>query len=248
VSLHTRPRRLRNALLAVALALTVTSIVVQLLTSPVGAAVESPWRDASLLLNSAAEQSIANVYSAILLAGCALAAAVIAKAKWDREPYALHWAGLALVLGFMAIDEGTGIHESTIGPLQNAIDAHGPFLFTWVIPWGIAAGIVALAYFRFCRDLPDRTRTAFVGAGLTFVGAALGLEMVEGVLFETTGYLSLEFAIAITAEELIEMCALAVLAYALLIEVEASVGTLRLERPRDASESSRGLETARDQA
>jgi hypothetical protein len=230
-----------RALLAIAATLTAISVVVELLTGPVGAPAGSEFYDASLLLNSAAEHSVANFYSATLLAACALIAASIAEARRSRaEPYALHWMGLAILLGYMAVDEGAAVHEASITPVRNALDAHGPLFFAWVVPGAVAALALALAYFGFCRDLPRRIRAPFIAAMAALFGAALGLEMVEGVLFDSYDDTGLLFGIAITAEELIEMCALAVLAYALLVELAASVGTLRLEPITHAAPIPRG--------
>lgn len=224
-----RPERVRGALLGVAIVLTGLSIVAQLLTGPTGAALDSDYYGLSLLFNSAAEPSVANLYSALLLVVCAVMAGLCASAKRERgEPYALHWAGLALVFAFMALDEGASLHEASIPPLRSALDAHGLLFNAWVVPWGIAIlGLVV--YARFFRDLPRRIRSPLTLAAIAFVAASLGLEMVEGLLIDTYENTGLPFAIAITVEELVEMCALAVFVYALLIELAASVGSVRLE-------------------
>lgn len=56
-----RPERVRGALLGVAIVLTGLSIVAQLLTGPTGAALDSDYYGLSLLFNSAAEPSVANL-------------------------------------------------------------------------------------------------------------------------------------------------------------------------------------------
>lgn len=128
----------------------------------------------------------------------------------------------------MALDEGASLHEASIPPLRSALDAHGLLFNAWVVPWGIAIlGLVV--YARFFRDLPRRIRSPLTLAAIAFVAASLGLEMVEGLLIDTYENAGLPFAIAITVEELVEMCALAVFVYALLIELAASVGSVRLE-------------------
>lgn len=81
-----RPERVRGALLGVAIVLTGLSIVAQLLTGPTGAALDSDYYGLSLLFNSAAEPSVANLYSALLLVVCAVMAGLCASAKRERVP------------------------------------------------------------------------------------------------------------------------------------------------------------------
>ncbi|MCH8039862.1 MAG: hypothetical protein IH977_05880, partial [Nitrospinae bacterium] len=49
--------------------------------------------------------------------------------------------------------------------------------YSWAIPGGITAAIFGLAYLRFLRHLPARTRWLFVVSGCVFLGGAVGVEM-----------------------------------------------------------------------
>lgn len=128
----------------------------------------------------------------------------------------------------MALDEGSSLHEASIGPVRDAFDAHGLLFNAWVIPWGIVVVVLAMAYARFFRALPQRIRAMFSLAAIAFIAAAIGLEMVEGFLFDSAHATGWPFAIAVLSGELIEMSALAVFVYVLLIDLAASAGTLHL--------------------
>jgi hypothetical protein len=132
------------------------------------------------------------------------------------EPFARHWGVLALIFLFIAIDEAAAIHELLILPVRELVSAERALYFAWVIPYGIAVLIFALAYARFMLALPRRTAILLLAAALLYVGGALGMEMLSPHVYDWTGEVSLPMFIMLLVEETLEMLGIAVLVYALL--------------------------------
>ncbi len=149
------------------------------------------------------------------------ASAVILGLTWHvvrtaGEPYARHWGVLALIFLFIAIDEAASIHELLILPLREALAAERALYFAWVIPYGIAVVIFALAYVRFTLSLPRRTAILLLAAALLYVGGALGMEMLSPHVYDWTGDVSLPMFVMLLIEETLEMLGVTVLIHALL--------------------------------
>lgn len=87
---------------------------------------------------------------------------------------------LALIFLYLSFDEAAGIHELTGPLLKKVINTKGLFNFAWVILGIIMVFIFVVAYRRFIKSLPPKTRNLFIKAGITFVGGAIGMEMLGG--------------------------------------------------------------------
>lgn len=169
------------------------------------------------LFNLSEEGNVPTWFSATTLLLCACLLAIIWRVvRAAGERHARHWAGLALVFLFMAVDEGASIHELLILPLRSLLDTEGPLYFAWVIPYGIAAGVFALAYLRFLLALPRRTAVLFLAAGLLYVGGALGMEMLAPYVYDWSAKVTLPMFVMLLFEETLEMLGVAVLVHALL--------------------------------
>ena len=88
-----------------------------------------------------------------------------------------YWLGLTILFLFLAIDEGAAIHEAVSTFLERYMNARGALYFLWVVPYGVATLVFALAFLKFVWELPKDTRARFVAAGLIFLSGALGIEM-----------------------------------------------------------------------
>src|SRR5690606_31957719 len=110
----------------------------------------------------------------------------------------------------------------------------GGFLFfSWVVPASVLVLVIGLAYLRFWLALPPRSRSLFLLAACTYLGGALGLEMVEGAWAAAHGMGTPGFVLISTISETLEMMGAIVLVYALLDHMGREVGELRLQIERE---------------
>ncbi|HET7876233.1 MAG TPA: hypothetical protein VFN71_12010 [Methylomirabilota bacterium] len=163
-----------------------------------------------------AEANVPTWYASVTLLLCAGLLGLIARAESERGGRdATRWAVLALIFVGLSIDEAASIHELAIKPLQTAWNTRGIFYFGWIIPGGIFALLVGVAYGRFLWRLPIRTRRRFVLAGALYVGGALGVEMAGGAVAGSYGREQLGYVALATVEETLEMIGILVFLYAL---------------------------------
>jgi hypothetical protein len=78
--------------------------------------------------------------------GCALVAALLAalvRRAGGRD--ARCWAGLAVILSLLSLDEAVALHERLGGPAGEVLgDAtRGPLHFAWVVPGAVLALVLA---------------------------------------------------------------------------------------------------------
>ncbi|MCZ0904903.1 hypothetical protein ON021_33910, partial [Microcoleus sp. HI-ES] len=104
----------------------------------------------------------------------------------------------------------------------------GIFYFVWVIPGAIFVAVTALAYLKFLRHLPRKTRDFFLLAGSIYVGGALGMEMVGGYYADAVGQRNLIYGLMVCVEEILEMVGVIVFIYALLSYIGSHLETIDL--------------------
>lgn len=181
------------------------------------------------LFNFDEEANAPSLYSFTSLLLCAVLLLFIFSAKRQlRAPYAWHWLGLALVFAFLAVDEALFLHERIMFPVRNATQASGAFYFAWVIPYGMAALAIAVAYAKFLFSLSPRARRWFIAAGAVYLSGALGMELVGGVEFEARGSdMNLTYALMTTLEEFLEMTGIVIFVYALSSYIDIELRSLR---------------------
>jgi hypothetical protein len=163
------------------------------------------------------ENTLAAWYSSLTLLACASLLAVFSWKSFSiRAPFAAHWACLAAGFAMMSLDESAAVHEISIVPLRRILDLHGLFYFAWVVPGACAVLGIAVAYFRFLLHLDRTTRNRFLAAGAIFVGGAMGLEAIGGMLVEWQGFQSVPYVLVSTLEETCEMVGILIFLYALI--------------------------------
>lgn len=165
------------------------------------------------------EGNIPTFFSSILLilASILLWFITILKKSY-QDPYCRHWAMLAFILLFMAVDEAVGLHEMLDKvPWVPGHRKGGIFHYGWVL-FGMTMVIaVAISYLKFFFALPQPTRMQFFTAAAVFVGGAIGVEILEGNYSASHGGEgSLQFSMLTTVEEGLEMAGVIVLINALL--------------------------------
>ena len=57
-----------------------------------------------------------------------------------------------LLFVFVSMDEALAIHERLNGPVRAALGTGGLFYWAWIIPYGAAAILIALAYIPFFQS------------------------------------------------------------------------------------------------
>lgn len=144
------------------------------------------------------EGNLPTWFSSSVLLLCAVAAGAIARA---RPALHAHWWGIALVAGWMSIDEAIELHEH----LGGLVGTGGVFYFDWVIPATAILLALAILYVPFVRELAPATRMRLVIAAAVYIGGALVMELPLGYWTETHGTDGLGYALIDWVEETMEM-------------------------------------------
>ena len=184
------------------------------------------------------EPSVPALYSSLALMGSAALLAIIGFGKRRQQArYAKHWLALSLIFVGLSIDECVMIHEMIDNYTANFIERSGALHFVWVIPGGLFVLFTGLAYLGFLRHLEARTRWLFIQAGALFVFGAIGMEMVAGVIAESSGLESLHHTFSQAVEETCEMLGVVLFIYALLDYLDRNVAGIHLRMSTVASGS-----------
>lgn len=176
------------------------------------------------------EPSIPAFYSSLALMACAVLLGVIAVSVWRSSgDYFRSWLGLSILFVLLAIDETIMVHEMVDTALHESLGLGGIFYFAWVIPGSIFAALFAAAYLKFLLHLDSLTRWRFVTAGALFVLGAVGMEMVAGLIADSSlGLQSVAHTISQTVEESLEMLSVVLFIFALLDYMHRNIGPIRI--------------------
>lgn len=240
-----KPKKLAMVLSAVAVCLIAANIATQTILHFVGDNRVSESLDR--LFNVSMEENIPTLFSVGLLLFCAFLLALIANAKRGQRWF-LHWTVLAAMFFYLGVDEGTRIHERVGMFTGSKIEAHGFLYFAWVLPYGVLTAIAGFCYLKFLFHLPRRSALLFAVAGLTYVGGALGLEMIGARHLELNGAIREglhSYAALYMAEELLEMTGCIIFGYALLRYMESELRYLRISWPPAQPQTAPLFEPAR---
>lgn len=164
-----------------------------------------------------------------LLAAAVLLAVIALDVARRRARWAWHWAALSVLFVGLSLDEAASLHELVSGTMRGHSEYHGFFFFAWVIPGFALVVALGIAFARFLRDLPARTRGLFMVSGGIYVGAALGMEAVGGMVVEVHGFESLRYSILMLIEETCEFLGAGLFLYALLDYLRATRGSFGLD-------------------
>ncbi len=117
----------------------------------------------------------------LLLAGGLLLIITAAAPRAERPPWLVLGAGFI----FMSVDEAAQIHEPIIGRSFRSFvgEFESPALYYgWVVIALIACAGIGLAYIPFLRRLPRPYARLFLLSATLFIGGAVGMEIVEGII------------------------------------------------------------------
>jgi hypothetical protein len=167
------------------------------------------------------EGKLPTFYSGLtLLAVAALLGLVWVHERRRHGPFRWHWAALAVIFVALAMDEMLALHEVASDFIRSRLHIEeGWFYNAWVIPAGVALGLVALVFFRFLVHLPARTRVLFLLAGAVYVSGAVVLEMAGGAYASVNSY-DLAYGVLASVEEVLEMAGIVVMLYAIMDHLE----------------------------
>ena len=151
--------------------------------------------------------------SSLALLAAAIAGALSASEGPELRRY---WFVLACGLAFVSLDQQVTIHQSTIIFLKKLHEFDGVLYFPWVI-WALPLCVATGIWFvPFLLTIPRRFAVAFVLSGGTFLGAAVGLELLGGKAVSAYGRESWQYMLEFIMEESLESVGLALVTIALL--------------------------------
>jgi hypothetical protein len=205
-----------RALLAASVLLGVIGIVVDLVWL---AADLDPDSTVRTFFSLDSEANLPTWWSSLLLAAAGGLALFVAR-RTLHPHVAAHrrlWPLLGVGLLVMSLDEAALIHEAIVGgQFESLIDDGGAFAFAWVVPGLVVVAALAIAYLRFVVTLPGASRQAFVAGAVVYVGSAIGLEMVDGIVNGDDGTLTNAKVLVAGTQELGEMVGTVLLVLGLL--------------------------------
>lgn len=175
------------------------------------------------------EANVPTWYSSVVLFSCALALLAVAndEAAAGQTRWRFHWRGLALAFFAISMDEVASFHEH--------INAYGHFggilYYAWVIPFGAAVVVIGVLCLPFLTALPTTTRNRFIGAGVLYVGGALGVELVLGAWTAKHGQMNFTYRLIDVVEESGEIAGASLFLWSLLVHRSA----LQVARAAEAS-------------
>ncbi len=163
------------------------------------------------------EHNLPSTYSALqLLFAAVLLYNLFKEMRFENAKYKWHWGLLSLAFFYLCMDEAFELHEKSMEPMHRIVETGGALYYGWIIPASICILIMGIVYFKFLFNLPGRTRNLFIAAGIIYVGAAIGFEMIEGPLDQKGQWMSLTYAILVMIEETLEMFGIALFCYAII--------------------------------
>ncbi|MCK4873795.1 MAG: hypothetical protein KAS72_13825 [Phycisphaerales bacterium] len=197
---------------------TLSSLLVPLIRIGIGS---ESWLRAVEIVYVGAERSIPTWFAALLLALAAFLLVIIAvEAQQAHEKYIVRWWGLSLIFLALSVDEIATLHERLGGLMEDQLQLGGALRFAWVIPLGMFALLVGLAYIPLLLSLPRGIAVRFAVAGMLFLLGALGMELVSAHFVSVHGesviHKSAIYALMNIVEEILEMVGVIVFIDALL--------------------------------
>lgn len=220
------PRKIVKYLVIIAIFFTVVSTGIQI--SKYVFDHREDWMD---LFNLDRELNFPTWYSALSLGFCGVLLRIIALGKKQQgDRYASDWRLLAVIFGFMAIDEVISIHEILIIPeVSEALNLPWFLHSMWVIPGTAFVLWFARRFAQFVRHLPPKSRRQFISAACLYIGGALVMEMIGSHFAEAIGQQHILYAAIATVEEVLEMSGVILFIHALLFYLSQWTSRLTLQ-------------------
>ena len=210
------PKSIAFVLVAVATLLIILSIGTQIIAYTTG---HNSMYGLVPLLDLDDEDNLPTFFSGlILLFASSLLALIHILARKSEEKDRFYWATLSLGFLYMAFDEICMIHEKFVGPMRRVLGDEdlGVFYYAWVIPFGGIVIVLSIVFSGFLLRLPSKTRLIFIIAAVMYVGGAIGVELIEGLITDKYGGRNLYYQIIPTIQESLEMFGVIIFIWSLL--------------------------------
>ena len=135
-----------------------------------------------------------------LSVGLLVATALVVHAATRQRADRSWWSAVAVVFGYLAVDEGLMVHERFDDLAGTAGIAH----YGWAIPGTVVLLAVAALFARWFFGLEPRLRWQLLVAGGLYVAGALVVEVVAG-MWQTERGADRVFFLITTVEETLEV-------------------------------------------
>jgi hypothetical protein len=187
--------------------------------------------DGTNILSLNREQNVGAWYSTVLIFSCAFLLMVAGRrASQANDRDARYWYILAIVFIALSFDEASSVHETLMDYIQPVLQTSGPLLYAWVVPALVLVPVFGFLYIPFLRRLRSPYGIWFFVSGSVFVGGALGMEMVGGMVADD----KLAFTLSFLVEESLELAGMTSFFLAVM-------SSLRTDTPGRPSESEQTL-------
>ncbi len=168
-------------------------------------------------------------YSSATLLITSLLLLTIAFAKRaEKDEFVRQWSFLSLLFLLMSIDESVQLHEQTSTPIRALLGSGGIIYFAWVIPAAAFLLVLAVLYFKFIMNLPNKFKFWFILSGLVYVMGAVGMECIDSIFRSTHGENNLSYSFLTNFEELLEMTGVLLFIFTLLKYISAEFNNLTI--------------------
>lgn len=163
------------------------------------------------------EHTVAAWYSSLLLFTAAILLGVIVHLNGMHASLRSRWRVLAIVFLFLSMDEAVALHETIpMLLLKLGIDTQ------WMYFGAAFVVVLGIYLIRWFRSFDSRMRKILLLSAVMFVGGALGVETLSGVVARSHGIESIAYVSMATVEETLEMLGCCLFVYALLDHIRAT--------------------------
>ena len=162
--------------------------------------------------------SVGSWFKSALLLGCAgllWLGGSLRQQEGKRETR--YWAGLSTLLILSALETVSGLIHQLNVPLRNLLTFSGPFLRPTILLMLVAMIGVGFLLPRFLRRLPDAFSLLFTSAFMMYNLGAIVLEMTALYVASNAGMLAPSARVLFTLAQSVQLAALVLLAYNLML-------------------------------
>lgn len=212
-----------------AAACVVSGMVTQMLWLGSG---KTKWTSLARLFHLDSEVSIPKMFSVLqLVLASLLLAWIAAGVKHETRVLRHGWWALSAGFLYMAVDEGAAIHEmlSLVVRRFGGAGLLGGTDFSWVVIGAVLVLGAFIYFIPFLRALPRVLCVRFVVSGAVFVGGALGMELLGGMMATSIGQENPGYLVVLALEEGMEMFGVAMFVRALLLHLSETRQRLELQ-------------------
>ena len=179
------------------------------------------------------EANIPTLYTIMLLGLASLLCWLVSPLGRTGTEGKWGWRILGLAFLFVAADEYLTIHETLDKILKNAVETTGALYYVWIVPYAAIAAFFGIILLPWFWKLSGPVKTLFMVSGLLYLGGAIGMEVVGGLIITDPANIAIEqnwkipeFVIAITIEESLEMIGLSLFIWTIFRYISAPTGRL----------------------